>query len=128
VRWLCGGFNPVDPVFNKLNIETAYRRVAGNIEGRTRLDSSVPLGNAARRKAELDCGVDLISAFNDEQWDRLYDGWELEEAKYREQQKMLWQSALADVLARHPLDGSVPLERSTRLRSGGASQGLGGTC
>ena len=26
---------------------------------------------------------------------------------YREEQKLLWQAALADVLARHPLDGSA---------------------
>ena len=107
VRWLCGGFNPNDPVFPKLNIEMAYRRVAGNIGTRTRLDTSEPLTALARGKAELECCVDLVSAFNDEQWDRLYGGWELEERKYREEQKLLWQAALADVLARHPLDGSA---------------------
>ncbi len=110
VRWLCGGFNPNDPIFSKLNIETAYRRVAGNIGTRTRLDYSEPLGAAARQEAELECGVDLVSAFNDEQWDRLYDGWELEERKYREEQRLLWQAAVADVLAQHPLDGSARSE------------------
>ena len=107
VRWLCGAFNPTDPIFAKLNIETAYRRVAGNIGRRTRRDSSESLTAKARAKAELECGVDLVSAFDDEQWDRLYDGWELEERKYREEQRLLWQAALADVLARHPLDGSA---------------------
>lgn len=106
VRWLCGGFNPQDPLFSKLNIEMAYRRVSGNIGTRTRLDSSESLTAVARRKAENECGVDLVSAFNDEQWDRLYDGWELEERRYREEQKLLWQAALADVVARHPIDGS----------------------
>ena len=94
-------------IFPKLNIETAYRRIAGNIGTRTRLDSSEPLTGKARAKAELECGIDLVSAFDDEQWDRLYDGWELEEQRYREEQKLLWQAALADVMARHPLDGSV---------------------
>jgi DNA polymerase III subunit gamma/tau len=107
VRWLCGGFNPNDPIFPKLNIEMMYRRAAGNIGSRNRLDFSEPLGTAARQKAELDSGVDLVSAFNDKKWDRLYDGWELEERKYREEQKLLWQAALAEKLARHPLDGSV---------------------
>ena len=107
MRWLCGGFNPNDPIFTKLNIETAYRRVAGNIGTRTRLDYSESLGAAARQTADFECGVDLVSAFNDERWDRLYDGWELEERKYREEQRLLWQAALADVLAQHPLDGSA---------------------
>ncbi|QQO14792.1 AAA family ATPase [Bradyrhizobium diazoefficiens] len=107
VRWLCGGFNPTDPIFAKLNIESAYRRVAGNIGKRTRLDFSEPLGAAARRKAELECGVDLVSAFDDKQWGRLYDGWELEEFRCRKEQKLLWQAALADVVARYPLDGSA---------------------
>jgi len=107
VRWLCGGFNPNDPILAKLKIEMEYRRVAGDIGGRTRLDCSERLGDAARQRADLECGVDLASAFNDEQWDRLYDGWELEELKYREEQKLLWQAALAEVQARHPLDGSA---------------------
>lgn len=107
VRWLCGGFNPADPIFAKLHIEPAFRRVAGDIGTRTRLDSSEPLAAAARRKAELECGMDLVSAFDDEQWDRLYDGWELQERSYRHEQKFLWQAALADVMARHPLNGSA---------------------
>ena len=107
VRWLCGGFNPADPIFMKLNIEPAFRRVAGDIGTRTRLDFSESLGAAASRKAELECGMDLVSAFDDEQWDRLYDGWELEERSFREEQKQLWQAARADVLSRYPLDGSA---------------------
>ncbi|WP_434925369.1 AAA family ATPase [Bradyrhizobium sp. HKCCYLS3070] len=107
VRWLCGGFNPTDPIIAKLNIEIAYRRVAGNIGRRTRRDSSESLTAKARAKAELECGVALASAFDDEQWDRLYDGWELEERTYREEQRPLWQVALADVVARYPLDGSA---------------------
>lgn len=107
VRWLCGGFNPNDPIFEKLNIETAYRRVAGNIAKRTRRDSSESLGAKARAKAVLEGGVDLVSAFHDEQWDRLYEGWELDECKYLEEQKLLWQSALAEVVRLHPLDGSA---------------------
>ncbi|MGJ5080215.1 AAA family ATPase [Bradyrhizobium sp. HKCCYLS3013] len=107
VRWLCGGFNPADPIFRKLDIEPAFRRVAGDIVKRTRQDSSESLGDAARRKAELECGMDLVSAFDDEQWDRLYDGWELEEFRYRKEQKLLWQAALADMKARYPLDGSA---------------------
>lgn len=107
VRWLCGGFNPADPIFMKLNIEPAFRRAAGDIGTRTRLDFSVPLGAAAGRKAELECGMDLVSAFDDEQWDRLYDGWELEERSFRDEHKLLWQAAVADVVARYPLDGSA---------------------
>lgn len=108
VRWLCGGFNPNDPIFEKLNIETAYRRVAGNIDKRTRRDSSESLAAKARAQAVLlQGGVDLVSAFDDEQWDRLYDGWELEEFRYRKEQKPLWQTAIADVVARYPLDGSA---------------------
>jgi hypothetical protein len=107
VRWLCGGFNPADPILPKLNIETAYQRVAGNIGKRNRLDFSEPLGAAARRKAELECELKLVSAFDDEQWDRLYDGWELEEFKYRREHRALWQAAVADVVARYPLDGSA---------------------
>jgi hypothetical protein len=129
VRWLCGGFNPNDPIFPKLNIEIAFRRVAGNIGTRTRLDSSEPLTAVARGKAELECGVDLVSAFNDEQWDRLYDGWELEEHGYREEQKLLWQAALADVVARHPLDGSDRSKEAQdyeveELRKGWAARAL----
>lgn len=108
VRWLCGGFNPNDPIFEKLNIETAYRRVAGNIGKRTRRDSSESLAAKARAQALLlEGGVDLVSALDDEQWDRLYDGWELEEFKYRKEQKLLWQTAVADVVARYPLDASA---------------------
>ena len=106
VRWLCGGFNPKDPIFSNLNIETQYRRVAGDVGTRTRLDCSEPLAPAARRKAELECGISLVSAFGDKQWDRLYDGWELEERKHREEQKRLWEAALAELRARYPLDGS----------------------
>lgn len=107
VRWLCGGFNPADPIFMKLNIEPAFRRVAGDIGTRTRLDFSESLGAAARRKAEFECEMDLVSAFDDEQWARLYDGWEFEERSFRDEQKLLWQAALADVVARYPLDGSA---------------------
>jgi DNA polymerase III subunit gamma/tau len=107
VRWLCGGFNPADPVFAKLRIEAEYQRIAGDIGNRNRFDSSDPLAAIARKKADLECGVDLLSAFDDEQWDRLDDGWELEERKYREEQKPIWQAALAEVLAQYPLDGSA---------------------
>jgi len=106
VRWLCGGFNPNDPVFSKLNIEAEYRRVAGDIGKRNRLDHSEPLGVPARRRAAEACGVQIISAFNDEEWGRLYDGWELDEHRYREEQRIRWQDALAAVKAKYPLDGS----------------------
>jgi DNA polymerase III subunit gamma/tau len=106
VRWLCGGFNPNDPVSSKLNIEAEYRRVAGDIGKRNRLDHSEPLGVPARRRAAEACGVQIISAFNDEEWGRLYDGWELDEHRYRKEQGIRWQDALAAVKAKHPLDGS----------------------
>jgi DNA polymerase III subunit gamma/tau len=106
-RWLCGGFNPADAIFAKLNIEAEYQRIAGDIGKRNRLDFSDPLAAIARDKADLECGVDLLSAFDDGQWDRLYDGWELDERKYREEQKPLWQAALAKVQAQYPLDGSA---------------------
>lgn len=112
VRWLCGGFNPKDPIFDKLNIEMGYRRPAGDIGSRNRLDFSVPLGEAARRKAESDCNLELVSAFNEEQWDRLYDGWELDERIFREAQRVLWQAALTEVLAQHPLDGSAQAQEA----------------
>ncbi len=88
VRWLIGGFNPNDPIFLNLNIEAECQRVAGDIGKRNRQDGSDLLAAMARRKAELECGVGLLSAFEDGQWDRLYDGWEQEEQKYREDAKI----------------------------------------
>jgi DNA polymerase-3 subunit gamma/tau len=107
VRWLCGGFNPNDPIFAELNIEKEYHRIAGDIGQRTRCDLSVPLGKQARDQAEAECGIDLVSAFNDGQWERLYDGWEQEERTYREEQKLLWQAALAELRAQYLFDGSA---------------------
>ncbi|MGM5028314.1 AAA family ATPase [Tardiphaga sp. 862_B3_N4_1] len=101
VRWLCGGFNPSDPIHPRLGIEGEYLHVAGDIGTRTRLDLSEALGGAARNKADRDCGVDLLSAFNDEQWDRLYDGWELDESVYRDQQRLTLQAALTELRAKH---------------------------
>jgi DNA polymerase-3 subunit gamma/tau len=106
-RWLCGGFNPSDPTFSKLNIEAEFQRVAGDIGTRTRLDSSESLAPLARRKAEVSDGIEILSAFNDAQWDRLYDGWELEEREHRDTERSLWQATLAEVVAKHALDGSA---------------------
>jgi DNA polymerase-3 subunit gamma/tau len=107
IRWLCGGFNPEDPIFTKLAIEPEFQHAAGDVGTRTRWDCSVPLAELARRGAERDDGVEIVSAFNDAQWDRLYDGWELDERKYRDAQRSLWHAALADVVANHPDDGSA---------------------
>lgn len=107
VRWLCGGFNPKDPIFTKLKIEVEFHRAAGDIVGRTRLDYSVPLAAAARQKAEHESGISVVSAFDDRQWDRLYDGWELQEHKYRQEHKSRWQAALLELEAQYPLDGSA---------------------
>jgi len=106
VRWLCGGFNPADPVHSKIQIETDYHRVAGDIGTRTRLDQSEALGAAARIKADEKCGTDLLSAFNDHQWDRLYDGWELDEQVYREQRRLQLEAAMAELRARHALESA----------------------
>jgi DNA polymerase III subunit gamma/tau len=106
VRWLCGGFNPNDPLYGRLNIESDYQRVAGDIGKRTRLDYSEPLGARARLKAANACAVQFVSAFNDEQWDYLYSGWELDERSYLSEQKVRWQDALAELEAKYALDGS----------------------
>lgn len=105
IRWLCGGFNPQDPVFGKLNIEPEYQRVAGDIEGRTRFGSSDSLAPLAIAKAQEN-GLQLVSAFDDQQWDRLYDGWEIEESASRLEHKPIVEEAIARVEALYPLDGS----------------------
>lgn len=107
VRWLSGGFNPRDPIFAKLHIEAEFQRVAGDIGKRNRLDSSESLAPLARRKAEVSDGIEILSAFDDAQWDRLYDGWELEEREHRDTERSLWQATLAEVVAKHALDGSA---------------------
>jgi len=105
VRWLCGGFNPQDPIFGKLNIEPEYQRVAGDIEGRTRVGCSDLLAPLAIAKAQ-EIGLQLVSAFDDQQWDRLYDGWEIEECASRLEHKLILEEAIARVEALYPLDGS----------------------
>ncbi|WP_211911567.1 AAA family ATPase [Tardiphaga alba] len=106
VRWLCGGFNPADPIHSKIEIEPDYHRVAGDIGKRNRQDQSEALDAAARIKADEKCGIDLLSAFNDRKWDRLYDGWELDEQVYREQRRSQLEAAMLELRARHALDSA----------------------
>lgn len=114
VRWLCGGFNPADPMHAKLGIELEFQRPAGDIGSRTRLDFSEVLGAAARNKADRDCGVNLVSALDDEQWGRLYDGWELEERYHRDQQRSLLHSSLAELQAKRSEESEAYSEEMRR--------------
>lgn len=107
VRWLCGGFNPADPIFTKLSIEPKFQRVAGDIGKRNRLDSSEPLGAAARLAEERNSGgLSLMSAFDDGCFERLYDGWELDESGFRKEERLRWKQAVAELEQRYFLYGS----------------------
>lgn len=111
VRWLCGGFNPNDPIRAALGIEDEFNRVAGDIGQRTRVDYSEPLGSAARSMEEDQCGgLAIVSAFDDGQFQRLYDGWELDECAHRREQRARWDAGVAEIKARYPLDGSMKSE------------------
>ena len=108
VRWLCGGFNPNDPVRVFLNIEKQFDRVAGDIGQRTRVDFSEPLGAIARLQEAEQCGgLPIASALEDKQFQRLYDGWEFDEHAYRLQERDRWHAAVAKIKASHLLDGST---------------------
>jgi len=49
------------------------------------------------QKAENELGLKVLSAFNDEAWDRLYDGWELDEHLSRQMHKRVRQAAVEDL-------------------------------
>lgn len=128
VRWLCGGFNPADPIHSKLQIERDYQRVAGDIGTRTRLDQSEALGAAARTKADQQCGVELLSAFNDEQWDRLYDGWELDERVYREQRRSQLEAAMAELRDKHSREASTYSDEMRRYEEDELRLNIAASC
>ncbi|WP_038384407.1 ATP-binding protein [Bradyrhizobium elkanii] len=101
VRWLCGGLDPREPWAERLGIEPEFRRVAGDIGQRTRMPISDSLKSAGIKKAESELGLAALSAFDDEAWDRLYDGWELDEHLSRQTHKQLREKALDEVRGRY---------------------------
>jgi DNA polymerase III subunit gamma/tau len=97
VRWLCGGLNQQEPLAARLNIEPEFRRVAGDIGQRTRMPISDSLKPGKIENVENEAGLKLLSAFDDQAWDRLYDGWELEEHLSRMMHTRLRQAAIEEV-------------------------------
>lgn len=105
VRWLCGGLDPREPDLERLKIEPEFRRIAGDIGQRTRMPISDSLKSAGIRKAEEELGLVGLSAIDDGAWDRLYDGWELDEHLSRRAHKRLREAAIDEVRRRYePVD------------------------
>ncbi|MGY4155591.1 DNA polymerase-3 subunit gamma/tau [Bradyrhizobium sp. USDA 4461] len=112
VRWLCGGLNPREPWAERLGIESEFQRVAGDIGQRTRMPISDSLKAAGIRKAENELRLEALSAFDDEAWDRLYDGWELDEHLSRQGHKELREKAVAEVVGRYEPTDDAPDKRA----------------
>lgn len=105
VRWLCGGLDPRGTNLDQLMIEPECRRIAGDIGTRNRMSISDSLKSAGIRKAAEELGLAALSALDDGVWDRLYDGWELEEHLSRQAHKRLRQAAVEEVQRRYdPVD------------------------
>lgn len=105
VRWLCGGLDPREPDLERLKIEPEFRRIAGDIVQRTRMPISDTLKSAGIRKAEDEVGLVGLSAFDNRAWDRIYDGWELDEHLSRRAHKRLRVAAIDEVRRRYePVD------------------------
>ena len=76
VRWLCAGLDPNDERLHALKLKRTPRRTAGIIGKHRRFSTSESLSPKSRDDA-VQCKMEFLSAFDDEAWNRLEDGWEL---------------------------------------------------
>jgi DNA polymerase III subunit gamma/tau len=86
VRWLCAGLDPNDERLHALKLKRTPRRTAGIIGKRRRFSTSESLSSKSR-DAAVQCKMEFLSAFDDEAWNHLEDGWELVE--YSDRRKEL---------------------------------------
>jgi DNA polymerase-3 subunit gamma/tau len=83
VRWLCAGLDRSDERLHALKVNRTQRRPAGIIGKRRRFSTSESLSPKAKREAER-CKMEFLSAFDDEAWTHIEDGWELDEHRIEE--------------------------------------------
>jgi DNA polymerase III subunit gamma/tau len=100
-RWLCGGLDAREPLAEQLKIEPEFRRVAGDIGQRIRRPTSDSLKPGEMARIDELHGLATLSAFDDGAFDRLYDGWELEEHSSRLMHKRIRQAAVEEVRSRY---------------------------
>jgi DNA polymerase-3 subunit gamma/tau len=85
VRWLCAGLDPNDERLHALKLKRTPGRTAGIIGKRRRFSTSESLSPQTIREA-VQCQMEFMSAFDDEAWNHLEDGWELDEHSDRTEQ------------------------------------------
>jgi DNA polymerase III subunit gamma/tau len=114
VRWICAGLNPNDPVHRKLKLDRDKLRVAGLIGSSRRFSSSQSIGPKGVEYATRN-KMHLLSAFDDEAWARLYEGWELDEHIDRLKHKADRENDVADLGARFPVGGGEDSKRKAAM-------------
>jgi DNA polymerase III subunit gamma/tau len=101
VRWLCAGLDPSDERLHALKLKRTRRRTAGIIGNRRRFSTSASLSPKTIREA-VQCKMEFLSAFDDETWDHLEVGWELQEHSDRTEQLEQRKKEVAAIEAKFP--------------------------
>ncbi|RQH09474.1 AAA family ATPase [Bradyrhizobium sp. RP6] len=100
VRWLCAGMNPAEPIYKRLVLPKS--RQAGDLGSKRRRHSAseslTPSGMADAMQHEME----PLSAFDDEAWDHLYNGWELQEFHDRQKEKGQRQADIHAISRKYP--------------------------
>jgi DNA polymerase III subunit gamma/tau len=107
VRWICGGLQPTAPDYVSLGIEPEFQRAAGNIGTRTRMPISDSLKPGEIERIANELGLQFVSAFDDQAYEHLYEGWELTEHLDRVRHGREREAALAALRERYePIDSA----------------------
>ena len=101
VRWLCAGLDPNDERLHALKVKRTPRRTAGIIGKRRRFSTSESLWPQTIREA-VQCKMEFLSAFDDEAWNHIEDGWELDEHSNRREELKRRKKEVAVIEAKFP--------------------------
>ncbi|PDT60529.1 hypothetical protein CO678_15975 [Bradyrhizobium diazoefficiens] len=112
VRWLCAGMNPAEPIYKRLLLPKS--RQAGDLGPKGRRHSAseslTPAGMADKMQDEMEA----LSAFDDEAWDHLFSGWELQEFDDRQKEKRQRQADIKAISLKYPLGDQEHDEKRKR--------------
>jgi DNA polymerase III subunit gamma/tau len=116
VRWLCAGLDRSDERFHALKLKKTQPRTAGIIGKRRRLGTSESLSPKAIREAAR-CGMEFSYAFDEEAWDRLEEGWELDEYADRVKELEKREKEVAAIKAQYPegISKATDAKRESKL-------------